>query len=161
MRKGVLGEQALCHKGPPNRYRAGRSFSFTISPAEKRMKFRNAFEGKKIPASLFGFVHLWVFFCIYYLSRQFSSNAGRVISEKVDGCRFLATALQLEQNKGKDEGSQTIASWQLLFRPPKMSLWGDVTALLSLLATSWEPLREQVIWPLDGPFVLATRPTTQ
>lgn len=48
----------------------------------------------------------------------------------------------------KDEGGRTRASWQLQSRPPKMSLGGDVTALPSLLVTSWE----QLIWPLDWPF---------
>jgi len=40
VRKGVLGEQALCHEGPP-------SFGFTISLGEKWMKFGNVFGGKK------------------------------------------------------------------------------------------------------------------
>lgn len=35
MKRAVLGEQALCHKGPPNTYTAGRGVSFTISSGEK------------------------------------------------------------------------------------------------------------------------------
>lgn len=55
----------------------------------------------------------------------------------------------------KDEGSQTRTSWQLLSRPPKMSLGRDVTALPSLLVTSWE----QLIWPLD--WALYSQPALQ
>lgn len=96
VRRAVLGEQALCHKGPPNRYTAGRGVSFTISSGEKR-RLEMLLEKKEDPGQS---VRLCVSFCIlpHFLSR-----------------------------------------------PSKMSLGEDVTALPSLLVSSCECLRDQVL----------------